>query len=69
MSPMMRVLGETSYQFSQPFVMDASKYAATFGATTTPLPTAVSETVAWYRSRGAAPSPLVTAVARTRRAG
>jgi nucleoside-diphosphate-sugar epimerase len=50
-SPMMRELAEMAYEFEQPFVLDTAKYQATFGAAGTPLPTAIAETVAWYRSR------------------
>jgi nucleoside-diphosphate-sugar epimerase len=52
LSPMMRGLAEMAYEFSQPFVLDTSKYCATFSPATTPLVTAVAETVAWYRTRG-----------------
>ena len=50
-NPMMRELAEMSYEFEQPFVLDSSKFAATFGGAVTPLRTALTETVAWYRSR------------------
>lgn len=50
-NPMMRELAEMSYQFEQPFVLDTSKYDATFGAVATPLETAVTDTLAWYRAR------------------
>jgi nucleoside-diphosphate-sugar epimerase len=51
-SPMMRGLAEMAYQFQQPFVLDTSKYRATFTTPTTPLVTAVADTIAWYRTRG-----------------
>ena len=51
-SPMMRGLAEMSYEFEQPFIFDTSKYESTFGASPTPLATAISETVDWYRIRG-----------------
>ena len=41
-----------SYEFEEPFVLDTSKYRSTFGAAGTPLATAISETVAWYRAQG-----------------
>ncbi len=41
-----------SYEFEAPFVLDTSKYQSTFGGTATPLATAVSKTVAWYRAQG-----------------
>ena len=54
-SPMMRALAEMSYEFDEPFILDTTKFRTTFGSTATPLATAVAETVAWYRTRGAAP--------------
>jgi nucleoside-diphosphate-sugar epimerase len=53
-SPMMRELAEMAYEFSEPFVLDTSKYQSTFGAAVTPLPAAIRETVAWYQSQGKA---------------
>jgi nucleoside-diphosphate-sugar epimerase len=50
-SPMMRGLAEMAYEFEQPFVLDTSKYEATFTSPTTPLATAISDTLAWYRTR------------------
>ena len=52
-NPTMRELSEMAYEFDDPFVMDTSKYEATFGAVGTPLRTAVADTVTWYRSRAA----------------
>jgi nucleoside-diphosphate-sugar epimerase len=49
-NPLMRELAEVAYEFDEPFVLDTTKYEATFGASGTPLPTAVAETVVWYRS-------------------
>jgi nucleoside-diphosphate-sugar epimerase len=49
-SPMMRGLAEMAYEFEEPFVLDAAKYRSTFGTDTTPLPTAIAETVDWYRN-------------------
>ena len=51
-SPMMRGLAEMAYQFREPFVLDTSKFMGTFGAATTPLTTAIADTIAWYRIRG-----------------
>jgi len=51
-SPMMRGLAEMSYEFDQPFILDTSKYEATFGATPTLLTSAIDDTVAWYRAQG-----------------
>ena len=52
-NPMMRGLAEMSYEFDEPFILDTTKFTSTFGAAGTPLATAVSETVAWYRTRAA----------------
>ena len=54
-NPLMRGLAEMSYQFDEPFVLDTTKFTAMFGATGTPLSTAVSETIAWYRTRAETP--------------
>ncbi len=54
-NPMMRGLAEMSYEFEQPFVLDAAKYESTFSTPTTPLGTAVRDTIAWYRNRGNTP--------------
>lgn len=50
-NPMMRELAEMSYEFEQPFILDTSKYEATFGRLATPLGPAVADTIAWYRTR------------------
>jgi nucleoside-diphosphate-sugar epimerase len=47
-NPMMRELTEVLYQFTQPFVVDHSKYAKAFGAETTPHDEAIRETLEWY---------------------
>jgi nucleoside-diphosphate-sugar epimerase len=53
-SPMMRELAEMSYEFEQPFILDTSKYESTFTTKTTPLSTAIRDTIAWYQAqRGA----------------
>ncbi len=54
LSPMMRGLAEMAYEFQQPFVLDTSRYEATFDTPTTPLVTAVRDTIAWYRTRRSA---------------
>ena len=53
-SPMMRGLAEMAYEFEQPFILDTTKYQSTFGPAGTPLTTAISATVAWYRARASA---------------
>ncbi len=40
-----------TYQFDQSFVLDTTKYEATFKETGTPLDQAIATTVAWYRNR------------------
>ncbi len=54
-NPLMRGLVEMSYEFDEAFVLDTTKFTSTFGAAGTPLTTAVSNTVAWYRTRAATP--------------
>ena len=53
----MRSLAEMSYEFDAPFVLDTTRFTATFGAVGTPLAAAVSDTVAWYRTRTETPQP------------
>jgi nucleoside-diphosphate-sugar epimerase len=50
-SPMMRGLAEMSYEFEQPFILDTSKYESTFATATTPLATALGNTIAWYQAQ------------------
>jgi nucleoside-diphosphate-sugar epimerase len=50
-NPLMRELGEMSYEFEEPFVLDTSKFESTFATDTTPLATAIADTIAWYRAR------------------
>jgi nucleoside-diphosphate-sugar epimerase len=52
-SPMMRALAEMSYEFEEPFVVDTTKFRSTFGHSGTPLATAVTDTLSWYRTRAA----------------
>ncbi len=54
-NPMMRSLAEMAYQFQEPFVLDTTKFASTFGEIGTPLPTAIAETLAWYQDRRVTP--------------
>jgi nucleoside-diphosphate-sugar epimerase len=49
--PMVRELKETSYQFTQPFVLDSSAIQTTFGLTPTAPEEAANATIAWFRSR------------------
>jgi nucleoside-diphosphate-sugar epimerase len=54
-NPMMRSLAEMAYEFDEPFILDTTRYQATFGAAGTPLAVAVATTVAWYRTRTSTP--------------
>ncbi|GAA2098540.1 NAD-dependent epimerase/dehydratase family protein [Actinomadura alba] len=56
-SPMMRELRETRYQFDRPYVLDSSAFETTFGVAPTPLDAALEETLAWWRSRDTVPRP------------
>jgi nucleoside-diphosphate-sugar epimerase len=50
-NPMMAELAEMSYEFEEPFVLDTTKYESTFGAAATPLATAITDTITWYRTQ------------------
>jgi len=50
-NPMMRELVEMSYQFEEPYVLDTTKYESTFGMSGTPLATAITDTMTWYRTQ------------------
>jgi len=47
--PMVREVIEMLYEFEEPFIMDAGKFANAFGDLSTPLPQAVQTTVDWFR--------------------
>ena len=50
--PILRELKETTYQWTEPWVVDSSRFRSTFGsASETPLKQAIAETVAWFRSQ------------------
>jgi nucleoside-diphosphate-sugar epimerase len=51
-NPLMRGLAEMAYEFEEPFILDTTKFEATFGTAGTPLTTAIAETMDWYRNRG-----------------
>jgi nucleoside-diphosphate-sugar epimerase len=40
-----------SYEFEEPFILDASRFEQTFGMQATPLHEAIQETLEWYRTR------------------
>ena len=50
-NPTIRELIEIGYEFEQSFVLDTSKYEATFATGSTPLPVAVATTLDWYKHR------------------
>lgn len=41
---------EMMYEFEEPYIVDHSQFAATFGEQVTPHAEAIQETVAWYRN-------------------
>ncbi|GAC1530124.1 MAG: NAD-dependent epimerase/dehydratase family protein [Acidimicrobiales bacterium] len=53
-SPMLRELEETRYQFIAPFVMDSTACTTEFAIEATPLDAAINETIAWWRERAQA---------------
>ena len=50
-NPLLRELVEMSYEFDESFVLDTTKYESAFGNTGTPLATAITATVDWYRTQ------------------
>ena len=54
--PEMREYLHTLYQFTDPWVVDDSKFRAAFGDLSTPLDDALSTTLAWYADRAAVPT-------------
>ena len=50
-SPMLRGMRETGYQFDRPYILDSSDFETTFGVTATPLDTALEATIAWWRAK------------------
>ena len=48
-NPTMREVVEMLYEFEEPLLLDASRYAATFGDEVTPLREGIRATLAWYR--------------------
>ncbi|MFJ8039816.1 NAD-dependent epimerase/dehydratase family protein [Kitasatospora sp. NPDC096147] len=51
LSPLLRELRETRYQFDRPFVVDSSAYESALTVRATPLPEQWDATVAWWRER------------------
>jgi nucleoside-diphosphate-sugar epimerase len=54
-NPTMRSLVEMSYEFDEPFVVDTTRYQATFGSAGTPLASAIAATVEGYRNNAPLP--------------
>jgi nucleoside-diphosphate-sugar epimerase len=50
----MREMQEMAYEFTEPFIVDDSRFRDAFGGETTPHADAIRATVQWYRSRGGA---------------
>jgi nucleoside-diphosphate-sugar epimerase len=58
--PAMREYLHTLYQFTDPWVVDDSKFRTAFGNVATPLDDALSATLAWYRSAAHRDTPVTT---------
>jgi nucleoside-diphosphate-sugar epimerase len=54
--PEMREYLHTLYQFTEPWIVDDSRFRAAFGDLTTPLDEALAATLGWYADRAAAPA-------------
>jgi hypothetical protein len=54
--PAMREYLYTLYQFTDPWVVDDSKFRAAFGELATPLDEALATTLAWYAGGVAVPA-------------
>jgi nucleoside-diphosphate-sugar epimerase len=50
-NPMMREVAEMTYEFEEPFILDASRFTSAFGMTATSLEEALSTTFAWYKNQ------------------
>lgn len=48
--PMAREFAELTSQFARPFVVDSTRFTATFGGTATPLRDALARWLAWYEA-------------------
>lgn len=46
--PMVREFRELRYEFDKPYIVDHSRFVATFGNLATPLDVAIANTLAWY---------------------
>lgn len=50
-NPMMNEVKEMLYEFEESFIVDHSKFAATFGAAPTPIVDGIHETLGWYQAQ------------------
>ena len=48
--PEAKELVEMMYEFKKPFIVDSSKFEATFGLQATPMREAIKETITWYKN-------------------
>jgi len=48
--PAARESVEMMYEFTEPFIIDSSKFEKTFGMHATPMNEAIKETLAWHKS-------------------
>jgi nucleoside-diphosphate-sugar epimerase len=51
--PELKELRHTLYQFTEPWIVDDTKFRATFGDVSTPLSSAIESTLHWYRDNPA----------------
>jgi nucleoside-diphosphate-sugar epimerase len=49
-APLLREVAEMAYQWDAPYIVDDSRFRATFGALPTPMDVVVAETAAWART-------------------
>jgi nucleoside-diphosphate-sugar epimerase len=48
-NPMVREMVEMMYEFTEPYIVDDSRFIQTFGNIATPLPQGIAETLSWFR--------------------
>jgi hypothetical protein len=54
--PQLREYLHTLYQFTEPWIVDDSRFRAAFGDLATPLDEALPATLGWYADRAAVPA-------------
>ncbi len=64
--PQAREFVEMLYQYTEPQIVDSSRFEAAFGWKATPLAEAIPATVAWFKASAAQKAPSVPAAAATR---